>query len=71
MTYGICNCVRPPSHGMCNACGMNFGPTPGTSRAPVSSPSEIHHHAAGPSADEIRQIVREEIARALRESANG
>lgn len=63
MSYGICNCVRPPSHGRCGGCRIDFGPAP-FQRAP-RDPSVINITNPGLTEEQVRRIIREEIAASL------
>lgn len=66
MGYGVCNCVGgPPPHGICGACGAagQFYQGWQQQRAPVPSPITV---VSGLTAEQVREIVREEIAAALK-----
>lgn len=76
---GICMCTSgPPAGGRCMACGAYgepipspYVPQPVVDRPIVMPATEIHHHHhTGLTADEVREIVREELEKAARANAS-
>lgn len=64
----VCNCTNPPSYGVCNGCGANFGPYPANPYAPAPTPATTTYTlvALPPlTAADVRRIIREELERAL------
>lgn len=71
MTYGVCNCVGgPPAYGICGACGIAGAYyTPPGSQQPTAQPQTgTLIIREGLTEDQVRKIIREELANAAKKA---